>query len=94
MKANLIAQKYNFPSVDILQPMYNIVKRQAEVEILPMAKAEDIGVISYSPLGGGFLQASMMHQLHQIKILLEDCMRMKNIKLDMDKIGCTKQHIL
>ena len=55
LKANLIAQKYNFPSVDILQPMYNIVKRQAEVEILPMAKAEDIGVISYSPLGGGLL---------------------------------------
>ena len=55
LKANLIAQKYNFPSVDILQPMYNIVKRQAEVEILPMAKSEDIGVISYSPLGGGLL---------------------------------------
>ena len=55
MKANLVAQKYDFPSVDILQPMYNIVKRQAEVEILPMAKAEDIGVISYSPLGGGLL---------------------------------------
>ena len=55
LKANLIAQKHNFPSVDILQPMYNIVKRQAEVEILPMAKSEDIGVISYSPLGGGLL---------------------------------------
>ena len=55
LKANLIAQKYNFPSVDILQPMYNIVKRQAEVEILPMAISEDIGVISYSPLGGGLL---------------------------------------
>ena len=55
LKANLIAQKYNFPSVDILQPMYNIVKRQAEVEILPMATSEDIGVISYSPLGGGLL---------------------------------------
>ena len=55
LKANLVAQKHNFPSVDILQPMYNIVKRQAEVEILPMAKSEDIGVISYSPLGGGLL---------------------------------------
>ena len=55
LKANLVALKHNFPSVDILQPMYNIVKRQAEVEILPMAKSEDIGVISYSPLGGGLL---------------------------------------
>ncbi len=37
------------------QPMYNLVKRQAEVEILPMAIAEGIGVMSYSPLGGGLL---------------------------------------
>ena len=55
MKAKLIAEKNGFPNVDILQPMYNLVKRQAEVEILPMAKSENIGVISYSPLGGGLL---------------------------------------
>ena len=41
--------------IRILQPMYNLVKRQAEVEILPMAQAEQLGVISYSPLGGGLL---------------------------------------
>jgi aryl-alcohol dehydrogenase-like predicted oxidoreductase len=35
--------------------MYSLVKRQAEVEILPLAQAEQIGVISYSPLGGGLL---------------------------------------
>ncbi len=55
MKAQLVAEKNGFPSVDILQPMYNIVKRQAEVEILPMSQSENIGVISYSPLGGGLL---------------------------------------
>jgi aryl-alcohol dehydrogenase-like predicted oxidoreductase len=40
---------------EVLQPMYNLVKRQAEVEILPMARAENLGVIPYSPLGGGLL---------------------------------------
>ena len=35
--------------------MYNLVKRQAEVEILPLAQAEQVGVISYSPLGSGLL---------------------------------------
>ena len=35
--------------------MYNLVKRQAEVEILPMAASEGLGVIPYSPLGGGLL---------------------------------------
>jgi aryl-alcohol dehydrogenase-like predicted oxidoreductase len=38
-----------------VQPMYNLVKRQAEVEILPMAAAEGLGVFPYSPLGGGLL---------------------------------------
>ncbi|HKY59650.1 MAG TPA: aldo/keto reductase [Gemmatimonadota bacterium] len=38
-----------------LQPMYNLVKRQAEVEILPMAEAENLAVFPYSPLGGGLL---------------------------------------
>ena len=38
-----------------IQPMYNLAKRQAEVEILPMALSEGLGVIPYSPLGGGLL---------------------------------------
>jgi aryl-alcohol dehydrogenase-like predicted oxidoreductase len=41
--------------IECIQPMYNLVKRQAEVEILPLAGAEQIGVIPYSPLGGGLL---------------------------------------
>jgi aryl-alcohol dehydrogenase-like predicted oxidoreductase len=36
-----------------VQPMYNLAKRQAEVELLPMAQSLGIGVIPYSPLGGG-----------------------------------------
>jgi len=39
----------------VIQPMYNLVKRTAEVEILPMAQSEGLGVITYSPLGGGLL---------------------------------------
>ncbi|MCA9678637.1 MAG: aldo/keto reductase, partial [Myxococcales bacterium] len=38
-----------------VQPMYNLVKRQAEVELLPMAQALRVAVIPYSPLGGGLL---------------------------------------
>ena len=40
---------------ECIQPMYNLVKRQVEVEILPLAAEEKMGVISYSPLGGGLL---------------------------------------
>lgn len=41
--------------IDLLQPMYSLVKRQAEVELLPMAAKHGITVASYSPLGGGLL---------------------------------------
>ncbi len=37
------------------QPMYNLVKRTAEIEMLPMAQSLGIGVIPYSPTGGGLL---------------------------------------
>jgi aryl-alcohol dehydrogenase-like predicted oxidoreductase len=54
-KALGISAKEGWARFECLQPMYNLVKRQAEVEILPMALAEKVGVISYSPLGGGLL---------------------------------------
>ena len=41
--------------IDVIQPMLNLVKRQAEVEILPMTRDQNIQVCAYSPLGGGLL---------------------------------------
>lgn len=38
-----------------IQPMYNLVKRQVEVELLPLATAADLAVFPYSPLAGGLL---------------------------------------
>lgn len=54
-KALGISEKEGLARFELIQPMYNLVKRQAEVEILPMAQSEQLGVISYSPLGGGLL---------------------------------------
>ncbi|MGB4406362.1 MAG: aldo/keto reductase [Sphaerochaeta sp.] len=50
-----IGKLHNLTSLHCIQPMYNIAKRQAEVELLPLAHEENLGVISYSPLGGGLL---------------------------------------
>ncbi len=50
-----ISARAGLARFECIQPMYNLVKRQAEVEILPLAQAERIGVISYSPLGAGLL---------------------------------------
>lgn len=40
---------------ECIQPMYSLIKRQAEVEIFPLAREENLGVITYSPLGAGLL---------------------------------------
>jgi aryl-alcohol dehydrogenase-like predicted oxidoreductase len=39
----------------LVQPIYSLVKRQAEVEILPLARAMNLGVVPFSPLAGGLL---------------------------------------
>ncbi|CTQ33511.1 aldo/keto reductase [Jannaschia rubra] len=54
MKAQAVAATFGI-RIDAIQPMYNLVKRQAEVEILLMARDQDIAVVPYSPLGGGLL---------------------------------------
>ena len=54
MKAQAVAARFGI-RVDALQPMYNLAKRQAEVEILPMCADQEISVCAYSPLGGGLL---------------------------------------
>ncbi len=54
MKAQAIAQGFG-TRIDVIQPMYNLVKRQVEVEILPMCQSEGILAATYSPLGGGLL---------------------------------------
>ena len=50
-----IQERNNWARLQVMQPMYNLVKRQAEVDLLPMAEANGIGVIPYSPGAAGLL---------------------------------------
>ena len=54
-KAVDLEERNDWARVQVIQPMYNLVKRQAEVEVLPMAAANGIGVIPYSPAAAGLL---------------------------------------
>ena len=55
MKALGLARQAGLAPIYVLQPMYNLAKRTAEIEILPMARSEGLAVTPYSPLGGGLL---------------------------------------
>ncbi len=56
MKALCISDKHDLARYDSLQPHYNLVHRdEFEAELKPLCESEQIGVIPYSPLAGGFL---------------------------------------
>ena len=54
-KALGISAKEGLARFECIEPMYNLVKRQAEVELFPLSLSENIGVIVYSPLAAGLL---------------------------------------
>lgn len=45
----------NIARFDSVQPRYNLLFRHIEAELLPLAEAEGLGIISYNPLAGGIL---------------------------------------
>jgi aryl-alcohol dehydrogenase-like predicted oxidoreductase len=57
-----IQERNNWARLQVIQPMYSLVKRQAEVELLPMAEHNGIGVIPYSPAAAGLLSGKYFGQ--------------------------------
>jgi aryl-alcohol dehydrogenase-like predicted oxidoreductase len=57
-----IQERANWARLQVIQPMYSLVKRQAEVELLPMAQANGLGVVAYSPSGGGLLSGRYLQK--------------------------------
>jgi aryl-alcohol dehydrogenase-like predicted oxidoreductase len=45
--------------VTSLQPPYSLIRRTAEIELLPYCQSQNIGVICYSPMGSGLLTGAM-----------------------------------
>lgn len=50
-----ISAREHLARFDVIQPMYNLVRRQVEVEMLPLAADQRLGVVTYSPLAAGLL---------------------------------------
>lgn len=54
-KALWTSDRLDLARFDCVQPRYNLLFRQIEDEVLPLCRAEGVGVIAYNPLAGGFL---------------------------------------
>jgi aryl-alcohol dehydrogenase-like predicted oxidoreductase len=72
MKTIGMAQIKNFSPIVCVQPMYSLVKRQVEVEILPLAKYEGLAVIPYNAIGAGLLTGKYLQggtgRLHEAEM--------------------------
>ena len=49
------ARHHGWQPLTAVQPLYNLLNRDIEVELLPMCKQHGLGVVSYSPLARGVL---------------------------------------
>lgn len=54
-RACRLAELHGWDRIVSLQPQYNLVERQIELETLPAARANGLGVLAWSPLAAGFL---------------------------------------
>jgi aryl-alcohol dehydrogenase-like predicted oxidoreductase len=55
MKASQIAQRYRFAAPVTLQPQYNLLMRDVELEVVPACLDAGVGLLPWSPLAGGWL---------------------------------------
>lgn len=58
--AQAAAEKRNFLGLVSEQHKYNLVCRLPELEVLPAARELGLGVIPWSPLGGGYLSGNVL----------------------------------
>jgi len=50
-----ISAAQNLERIACVQPLYNIVNREVEVELFPFCREQGVGVVAYSPLARGVL---------------------------------------
>ena len=54
-RAVLVARHRGLAPIVTLQPQWNLLAREVEWELVPLCEDEGIGVLPWSPLGGGWL---------------------------------------
>lgn len=54
-RANDVAEMFGWESFVTVQPHYHLLEREIEKELLPYCRQDNIGVLPYFPLAGGFL---------------------------------------
>jgi aryl-alcohol dehydrogenase-like predicted oxidoreductase len=62
MKALGLSRQYNYARFETVQSYYTIAGRDLEREIIPMATDQELGLMIWSPLAGGFLSGKFTRE--------------------------------
>lgn len=62
---NISRQKGWAPVVS-LQPQYNLLAREIELDVMPLCLQENVGLLPWSPLGGGWLTGKYSRDLRPV----------------------------
>jgi aryl-alcohol dehydrogenase-like predicted oxidoreductase len=55
MQALAVSERLDLERFVTLQPLYNLVVRDIELELVPLCQDQGLGILPWSPLAGGFL---------------------------------------
>jgi aryl-alcohol dehydrogenase-like predicted oxidoreductase len=58
-----LARHHGWEPYTCLQPLYNLLDREAEWELIPVCRNEGVGVIPWSPLRGGWLTGGYSREM-------------------------------
>lgn len=61
MKALGLSDRYGWQRFVCFQPQYSLVMRQIEWDFFPLCQQEGIAIVTWSPLGGGFLSGKYLN---------------------------------
>ncbi len=100
-KANTIADFRGWSPFVAVQLEYSLITRDAERELIPMAKELDLAVTAWGPLAGGALTGKYLNSDGTPKRLKEGSKRLNEKSIAITKvvvdianeIGCTATHV-
>ncbi|MGL5931264.1 MAG: aldo/keto reductase [Dermatophilaceae bacterium] len=58
-----LARQHGWEPFVALQPLYNLLDRDAELELLPLCRDEGLGVMAWSPLAAGWLSGRYRREM-------------------------------
>ncbi len=65
MKANGISERHGWSRFESVQALYTLAHRELEREIVPLVEDQQMGVLVWSPLAGGFLSGKFSRENEQ-----------------------------